>query len=87
MIWALPEELEDRARCVHIVDCCVHTSTVGLEGQSFNFWISFYIIGGSAIETFVIWALPEELEDRERCVHIEDCCVHASTVGLEGQFF
>ena len=48
------EELGGRARSVHIVDCCVHTSTAGLGGQIFWFWTSFNVCGAVGFETFVI---------------------------------
>ena len=64
LIRALLVEIEGCARFVHIVDCCVHASTVGLGGQLFWFWTTFNILLEAAFETFVIWANLDKLEGR-----------------------
>ena len=50
LIWALLGKLQGRARSVHIVDYCVHASTLDSEGQTCWFLISFNFSEGVAFE-------------------------------------
>ena len=63
LIWALLGQLPGRARSVHIIDYCVHASTLDSAGQTCWFLISFNFSQGVAFEKKKkIWALLGKLK-------------------------